>query len=233
MSVESTPVRLAGVSATSSRSRRAWQVIAVFEAAAATVTIVLDLLMPTLILLTMAALSLLARRQGLWSLGLHKGRGTGLVLKMLIFAAAWSVFQLAVTMPLANHLSGHRQDLSGFDGLEGNVGMLAGLLLLSWTLAAFLEEVAYRGYLLTRLVQATGGGRAALALGVLVSSLLFGLGHTEQGLIGVMVVTLDAIAWSVLRIHYRTLWAPILAHGFNNSLGFITFFLIGPVYGLW
>jgi membrane protease YdiL (CAAX protease family) len=62
---------------------------------------------------------------------------------------------------------------------------------------------------------------------------LFGLGHTEQGLLGVVVVTLDACVWSVLRIHYRTLWAPVLAHGFNNTLGFITFFLVGPVHGLW
>ena len=30
-----------------------------------------------------------------------------------------------------------------------------------------------------------------------------------------------------------TLWAPILAHGFVNTIGFVIFFLIGPVYGLW
>ena len=69
--------------------------------------------------------------------------------------------------------------------------------------------------------------------GVLVSSVLFGIAHTEQGLVGIAVVTLDAVAWSLLRIHYGTVWAPILAHGFNNTLGFITFFLVGPVHGLW
>ena len=70
-------------------------------------------------------------------------------------------------------------------------------------------------------------------VGVLVSSLLFGLAHGEQGLIGVFVVTLDALAWAGLRLHYKTLWASILAHGFNNTLGFITFFFMGPIYGLW
>ena len=70
-------------------------------------------------------------------------------------------------------------------------------------------------------------------MAVLVSSLLFGFAHGEQGLIGVFVVTLDALAWAGLRLHYKTLWASILAHGFNNTLGFITFFFVGPIYGLW
>lgn len=37
----------------------------------------------------------------------------------------------------------------------------------------------------------------------------------------------------MLRLRYGTLWAPVLAHGFNNTLGFVTFFLVGPVHGLW
>jgi membrane protease YdiL (CAAX protease family) len=203
------------------------------EVVAAAATVIFDLWIPTLVLLTMVAVSLLVRRKGLGSLGLHRVGGGSLVVKMLAFAAVWSLFQLGVTMPVANHISGERQDLSGFDGLEGNLGMLVGLLLLSWTLAAVGEEIAYRGYLLTRVRAVAGGGRPGVVIGVLVSSILFGLGHTEQGLIGVVIVSLDAVAWSLLRLHYRTLWASILAHGFNNTLGFITFFLVGPVYGLW
>jgi membrane protease YdiL (CAAX protease family) len=217
----------------SSKSQRLWVWAAALEAVAAVLAALLDLLIPTLVLLAMAALSLLIRRQGLGSLGLHGIGERGLVWKMLAFAVLWSVFQLGVTKPIANHVSGERQDLSGFAGLEGDVGMLAGYLVLGWTLAAFAEELAYRGYLLTRLREALGGGHAALLVAVLVSSVLFGLVHVEQGLIGVVVVTLDALAWSALRLHYQTLWAAILAHGFNNTLGFITFFLVGPVYGLW
>jgi hypothetical protein len=28
-------------------------------------------------------------------------------------------------------------------------------------------------------------------------------------------------------------WAPVLAHGFNNTIGFVAFYAVGPVYGLW
>ena len=225
--------RLPAPASASSRKRRLWTAAAAVEVVAAVVAVLLDLWIPTLVLLAMAALSLVIRRAGVGSLGLHRIAHAGLVLKMLGFAAVWSLFQLGVSTPIANHLSGERQDLGAFEGLEGDWGMLAGLLVLSWTLAAFGEELAYRGYLLTRVREALGGGPAALAVAVLVSSLLFGLAHSEQGVIGVFVVTLDALAWSALRLHYKTLWAAILAHGFNNTLGFITFFVMGPVYGLW
>jgi membrane protease YdiL (CAAX protease family) len=208
-------------------------VAAAVEAVAAAVAVILDLLIPTLVLLAMAAVSLLVRRRGLGSLGLHRIAERSLVPKMLAFAALWSLFQLGVTKPVANHISGDRQDLSGFEGLEGNIGMLVAYLVLGWILAAFGEELAYRGYLLTRVREALGGGRPAILVAVVVSSLIFGFAHSEQGLIGVFVVTLDALAWATLRGHYKTLWAPVLAHGFNNTLGFITFFFVGPIYGLW
>lgn len=62
---------------------------------------------------------------------------------------------------------------------------------------------------------------------------LFGLAHSEQGVIGIVVVTFDACFFSWLRYWYRTLWAAVLAHGFNNTIGLVTFFFVGPIYGLW
>ena len=213
------------------RLRLRW--IAAGEAAVAAGAVLIDVLLPTLVLLAMATVSLLVRRSGLGTLGLHRTSPGPLALKMLVFAALWSLLQLGVTIPIANHVSGNVQDLSAFDGLQGNLAMLAVLLVLSWTLAAVGEELAYRGYLLTRIREALGGGRAGFVVAALVSSVLFGVAHTEQGLIGVLVVTLDALAWSALRWHYRTLWASILAHGFNNTLGFVAFYLVGPIHGLW
>jgi len=37
----------------------------------------------------------------------------------------------------------------------------------------------------------------------------------------------------VLRNRYGTLWAPSFAHGFNNTIGLIAYFIAGPFYGLW
>jgi membrane protease YdiL (CAAX protease family) len=231
-----TPVRspASGTSPAASRSwKRAWTWIAAIEVVLAASTVVLDLGIPTFVLLGLAVLSLAIRRQGPASLGFHRVHGWLLTGKMFTFAAIWTLVHLALFMPIANHVTGQTQDMSQFAELQGNVGMLAGLLLLSWTVAAVGEELAYRGYILTRLTDVFGAKGIGVVLAVGISSLLFGIAHSEQGFVGVVLTTIDAIAFSVLRYRYKSLWAPVLAHGFNNTIGFVAFFLIGPVYGLW
>jgi uncharacterized protein len=208
-------------------------VVLLIEVAAASAAVVLDLAIPTFVLLAMMGLSLWLRHDGFRSLGLRPVATPHLIRTMFVFAAVWSLVQLSLVMPAANHLSGAQTDLSDFDDLEGNVGLLLGLLALSWTLAAVGEELAYRGYMQTRMHELFGPSRGGAALAVLASSMLFGMAHSEQGLIGVLAITLDAIAFSMVRMRYGTLWAPVLAHGFNNTLGFVAFFFVGPIHGFW
>jgi membrane protease YdiL (CAAX protease family) len=215
------------------RRSRLWRTVAGVEVVAATAAVVDDLLIPSVVLALMAVLSLVARRERPGSLGLRRAPAVPLALRMLVFAVVWTFVQLALTMPLANHVSGTHQDLSGFADVQGNLGLLLVFVALSWTLAAFVEELAFRGYLQTRVRDVLGHGAVGTVVAVLASSLLFGLVHSEQGAIGVVVVTLDAVAFSVVRYRCHTLWASVLAHGFNNTIGFVAFFLVGPVYGLW
>jgi CAAX protease family protein len=212
---------------------RAVSWVAGIEVLLAAAAVLLDLLIPSLVLLAMAGLSLLARREGPSSLGLWRPHTPRLGARMLLFAAAWSAFQLAVAMPVVSHVSGTEQDLGIFEDVEGDLGLLVILLLASWTLGAVVEEVAYRGYLLTRLRELTGRSMPGLVVAVLVSSVLFGVAHSEQGLVGVAAVTLDAVAFCLLRLRYDTVWAPVLAHGWNNTIGLVAFFLVGPVSGPW
>jgi hypothetical protein len=215
-------------------NERFWTAVTAVEVVLASTAVALDLLVPTFILLALAGMSLAIRRQKLSSLGFHRvAEHSRLALKMLGFAAVWSLFQLSFVMPIANHLSGKEQDLSAFKDLQGNVALLVGLLALSWTLAAVGEEAAYRGYLQTRMTQLFGSSRGAVVVAVVVSSFLFGLAHTEQGLVGVVATAIDAVAFSYLRYRYKTLWASVFAHGFNNTIGFLAFFLVGPIHGFW
>jgi hypothetical protein len=101
-------------------------------------------------------------------------------------------------------------------------------------LAALGEEVVYRGYLQLRAQDLLGAGRSGLIASILVTSTLFGIAHLEQGVIGVVVTFLDGILFSVLRARFgNCLWASVLAHGFNNTIGLVKFFFVGPIYGLW
>jgi membrane protease YdiL (CAAX protease family) len=93
--------------------------------------------------------------------------------------------------------------VSQFARPEGNFALLALMLLLTWTLAAFGEEFAFRGYLQARIRDVLPSGVTGLVIAVLVSSVLFGFIHTEQGVIGVVLTTLDGIFFSVLRYRYQ------------------------------
>lgn len=212
-----------------------WRIVSGIELIIAIIVIALDLFIPTLVLLAVCAITTLARRQGIRSLGFKRpAKPLRMALIVLVLVLGWSVLQLGLIMPVLNHLTGTTQDLSGYEDLRGNVGSLAFLLLASWTLAALGEETVYRGYLQARTREMIGRGTLGVASAVILTSVLFGFAHTEQGVIGVAVTTLDAVFFSLLKLKFDdNLWASVLAHGFNNTIGLITFFLLGPIYGLW
>jgi membrane protease YdiL (CAAX protease family) len=70
------------------------------------------------------------------------------------------------------------------DEITGNLEIA--ILALVWSFAAFGEEIAYRGYLLTRAADVGGGTPAAYLAGVVIVSVLFGYGHYCKGPAGVV-----------------------------------------------
>lgn len=215
--------------------KRLWTIVALLEVVSAVVLIVLDFFVPTLLLLPLIALSLLARRERCGSLGVKRPKRFWSMLAFVLAAVVvWQLITFGLTMPVLNRLTGTTQDLSDFANLKGNVGQLLGLLLVSWTIAAVGEELVYRGWLPLRLSQILGSSRHALWLTIGLSSVIFGLAHMEQGVTGVILTTLDALFYHWLKRRFNgNLWASILAHGLGNTVGLVIFFFTGPLYGLW
>lgn len=212
-----------------------WKFITIIELVIAAVVILLDLLIPTIIILPMIVISLFIRREHIRSLGFKRPQSWARIISFSFIAVVFlQLFDVGFVMPIMNRLTGTTIDYSGFANLKGNLGQLAVLLFFSWTLAALGEEVVYRGYLQKLLTNCFGNKLPGVLLTVMISSLLFGLAHTEQGIIGVVVTTIDALFFSWLKIKFdNNLWAAILAHGFYNSIGVVVFFFTGPIYGLW
>ena len=67
--------------------------------------------------------------------------------------------------------SGTLPDVSQFRALVGNKGLLMFWIALSWSLAAFVEEAAYRGWILTRCAELGGYSRGAWVGGMVVRCL--------------------------------------------------------------
>ena len=104
--------------------------------------------------------------------------------------------------------------------ITGNIKIALIALLLVWTFAAFGEEIAYRGYLLTRVADVGGRSFASYWIGIVLVSILFGYGHYYKGAAGVID---SGVAGVILGAAYilagRNLWASILTHGFIDTFG--------------
>lgn len=109
--------------------------------------------------------------------------------------------------------------------ITGNMSMALVALLLVWTFAAFGEEIAYRGYLLTRAADIGRRSTVAYWIGIVLVSTLFGYGHYYKGTSGVID---SGVAGLILGTAYmlagRNLWASIFAHGFIDTFGIIDAF---------
>lgn len=120
---------------------------------------------------------------------------------------------------------------TGVDERWGEVkGSLPHLLLwlgIVWSAAAFGEEMFFRGYLITRLLQIFGSGWAPKLFAVLIPALIFGYGHFYyQGLRGAIVTCGIGLAFGAMFLLFRrNLWPMILLHGVIDTLAFTGIYL--------
>ncbi len=216
-------------------STKVWKIITIIELVAAVIVVLLDLFVPTLVILGMALISLIVRREKPAILGLKKSKSwLGMAAIAFLGAVLLQLFDAGVMMPILNRLTGTAIDNSGVAQLQGNLQQLLIYLVLAWTLAALGEEIVYRGYLQKLLGDLFGSSLAGVILTIGISSMVFGLAHLEQGIVGVIVTTFDGVFYSLLKRKFKgNLWAAILAHGFYNTVGMVVFYFAGPIDGLW
>jgi len=87
--------------------------------------------------------------------------------------------------------------------------------------AGFCEEVAFRGYIMTRLRLL--GKFNSWIIPVIVSAVFFGAGHIYQGFSNVIVLTIYGAMFSLLYIRTRSLWPCVIAHFLNNVFAGLVF----------
>ena len=116
--------------------------------------------------------------------------------------------------------------------MSGNYVSLLLLILISWTLAAFGEEIVYRGYLQNRVVDLVGDSKIGWFISIIFISGIFGVAHLYQGPVGMISVFMTAIVYSMIYLKFnRNLFSSIIAHGLFNTFSFIVLFFLGSNLG--
>jgi membrane protease YdiL (CAAX protease family) len=166
-------------------------------------------------------------RNGGWSAMGFKRPSSWLRLVLIALAAAALRIVLGdfVIEPLTRRIWPPIVAPAGAETLTGDIKLVLIGLLIVWTFAAFGEEIAYRGYLLTRAAEIGRQTTAAYWVGIVLISVLFGYGHYYKGPAGILD---SGVAGLVLGATYmlagRNLWASILAHGFIDTFAVFALF---------
>jgi membrane protease YdiL (CAAX protease family) len=179
-------------------------------------------------LLLFGWLMLWLRGKGWRDVGLKRPtRWSHTLLIGVLVGIAYQFVSLYFIEPLLARLTGALPDVSQFAPLVGNKFFLVLSIIVSWTLAAFAEELAFRGYLLNRVADLAGGKRAAAwIVALVVTSTLFGLAHMYQGASGMLITGMSGLLFGALYLACgRNLWTAIIAHGVNDTVGFALIYL--------
>src|SRR2546425_359102 len=141
--------------------------------------------------------------------------------------------QEAAHLKPGNHAANWRQskwlvqqpDLEVFRALTGNLKLTLIFLALTWTLAAFGEEMVYRGYLMNRVADLLNRTRRAWIVSLFAVHIGFGLAHAYQGLTGIIDEGLMGLLLGLIYLRTgRNLAVPIIAHGIGDSIDFVLIF---------
>ena len=182
----------------------------------------------TIYLIPLIWIALKFQKEKFKSIGFEKGRLS--LWKSIVFGSILGimleVFATYLTTPLLSQLFGHEPILTNFNGIEGNLKLLIFYILLSWIIAAFGEEICFRGFLMNRIAKLFGNSRTAWIISLFLSSVLFGWGHTEQGITGWIQEGLSGLFLGIMFLASgKNLVIPIVSHGVSNTLAFILIYL--------
>jgi membrane protease YdiL (CAAX protease family) len=135
-------------------------------------------------------------------------------------------FQLFVSQPLLVRILGKNPDFEDFRPLIGNLKLTLIFIALAWTLAAFGEEMVYRGYLMNRVADLFNRKRTAWIISLIAVHVGFGLAHAYQGVTGAIDEALMGLLLGVIYLRPgRNLAVPIVAHGVADTIDFLLIFL--------
>ena len=136
------------------------------------------------------------------------------------------LFDLFGKQPFLTRLLGKPRDLSNFPAVRGNLKFALGIIALIWILAAFGEELVYRGYLMNRVADLGRGTSIAWIVSLFLISALFGFSHYQQGLTGIIEEGSDGLILGLMYLACRrNLAIPIVAHGICDTIDIALLFL--------
>lgn len=107
--------------------------------------------------------------------------------------------------------------------LSNPIYLIFSTTVLSFVAAGFREELWRTSCLaaLRHLLPDKLGTNARWITSIILSSVIFGLGHVYQGAVGVVVTGIIGLGLGIMTWRYRSIWPSVWAHGFFDATSFL------------
>ena len=123
-------------------------------------------------------------------------------------------------------LSSSPPDLSSYTQRMTPLWLLRWIVI-AWTTAGFGEEVIWRGFFMKQIARLFDEQkRSSWVIGLVLSSVGFGLAHFHQGVGGMIGNCILGLVYGIVYLRSeRNLWVTIIAHGLTGTTSFIMLYL--------
>jgi membrane protease YdiL (CAAX protease family) len=109
-----------------------------------------------------------------------------------------------------------------YDFIREKLSNLIITIIAAWIIGGFYEEIVFRGFLQVTIRGWFGPSKKSIWPAALLTSILFGLYHWQQGIFGVIPAALGGLFWTFLVWRYKgNLWYPIISHAVFDTIALV------------
>jgi len=169
------------------------------------------------------------QKKTLQDLGLKRnGITTHTLIIGILSGVVWIAFNKWVYYPFINHFF-VVEPYTEYDFIREKLANLIITLIAAWVVGGFYEEIVFRGFIQATIREWFVKSRHSFWLAGLLTSILFGSYHWQQGIFGIVGSFMGGLLWTFLLWRYKgNLWYPIISHAIFDTIA-LTMIYFGMV----
>jgi uncharacterized protein len=143
----------------------------------------------------------------------------------IVSALFWIAFNKWVYHPFITHFF-VVEPYTEYDFIRNKLTNLIITVVAAWIVGGFYEEIVFRGFIHTTIQEWFKKFKFSFWLAGLLTSILFGLYHWQQGIFGIVPSFLGGLLWTFLLWRYKgNLWYPIISHAIYDTIALTMIYL--------
>ena len=136
----------------------------------------------------------------------------------IVSALLWIAFNKWVYHPFITHFF-VVEPYTEYDFIRNKLTNLIITIIAAWIIGGFYEEIVFRGFIQTTIPEWFKKFQFSFWLAGVLTSVLFGLYHWQQGIFGIVASALGGLLWTFLLRRYKgNLWYPIISHAIYDTI---------------